>query len=65
MPRRTVYRDENGKLTSYALPHQFVVLHQEFKDNEPCVGGMNKVSPKGKGGILCAPGDTFIAANTL
>ena len=31
--RRTVYRDENGKLTSHALPHQFVVLYVTSNDS--------------------------------
>lgn len=26
-------RDENGKLTSHALPHQFVVLYVTFNDS--------------------------------
>ena len=124
--RRTVCRDENGKLTSHALPHKFVVLYVtsndssavcpqgshnsernlsvlvviavslliaqsnarhsppcyivgiarysnfgdlmlkcNTKDNEPCVGGMNKFRPTGKGGILCAPGGSVIAADML
>jgi hypothetical protein len=31
--RRTVCRDENGKLISHALPHQFVVLYVTFNDS--------------------------------
>jgi hypothetical protein len=36
-----------------------------FKDNEPCVAGMNKFRRTGKGGVLYAPGGTLIAADTL
>jgi hypothetical protein len=36
-----------------------------FKDNEPCVAGINKVSSNREGGILTAPDGSLIAADTL